>query len=78
MSYYQRQRDRWEMEEREFTVSVVVTKVYEKEVKITATSDEDARAQFDNLRGEFADDVTDDNLVEVIVEEDGCFDPIPD
>ena len=66
------------MEEREFTVSVVVTKVYEKEVKIMATSDESARAQFDELRSTFATDVTDDNLVEVIVEEDGCFDPIPD
>lgn len=66
------------MEEREFTVSVVVTKVYEKEVKITATSDESARAQFDELRGTFASDVTENDLIEVVVEEDGCFDPIPD
>jgi hypothetical protein len=66
------------MEEREFTLSTVVTKVYEIEVKIMATSDEHARAQFEELRAGYAGDVTEDDLIEVVVEEDGCFDPIPD
>lgn len=70
------QRDRWEMEEREFTVSVVVTKVYTKDVTITATSDESARAQFEELQGEIAAGVTEDDLEETIVEEEGCYDPI--
>ena len=70
------QRDRWEMEDREFTISMVVTKVYTKDVTITATSDESARAQFDELRAQFAAEVTEDDLEETIVEEEGCYDPI--
>ena len=70
------QRDRWEMEEREFTMSAVVTKVYVKDITVTATSDEHARAQFEELRAEIARDVTEDNLEETIVEEEGCFDPL--
>jgi hypothetical protein len=70
------QRDRWEMEEREFTISAVVTKVYTKDITITATSDESARAQFEELRGQVASEVTEDDLEETIVEEEGCYDPI--
>lgn len=64
------------MEEREFTVSVVVTKVYTKDITITATSDESARAQFQELQAEVASGVTDDDLEETIVEEEGCYDPL--
>ena len=70
------QRDRWEMEEREFTISMVVTKVYTKEVTVTATSDESARAQFEMLSAQFAAEVTEDDLEETIVEEEGCYDPL--
>lgn len=70
------QRDRWEMEEREFTMTAVVTKVYEVEVSVNASSDESARAQFEELRSEIASSVTDENLIEVVVDEEGCYDPI--
>ena len=70
------QRDRWEMEEREFTISAVVTKVYTKDITITATSDEAARAQFEELQKQVASEVTEDDLEEVIVEDEGCYDPI--
>lgn len=70
------QRDRWEMEERKFTMTAVVTKVYEVEVSVNASSDESARAQFEELRSEIASSVTDENLIEVVVDEEGCYDPI--
>ena len=70
------QRDRWEMEEREFTMSAVVTKVYCIDVPVMASSDEEARAKFAELHADIACDCTDDKLEEVIVEEEGCFDPI--
>ena len=76
MSYYQRQRDRWEMEEREFILTSIVTKVYEVETVVRATSEESAQAQFEELKSEIASSVYDDQLVEVLVEEEGCHDPI--
>ncbi len=70
------QRDRWEMEEREFTMSAVVTKVYCIDVPVKAASDEEARAIFENMKAEIAINCTDDKLEETIVEEEGCYDPI--
>ena len=70
------QRDRWEMEEREFTMSAVVTKVYCIDVPVKAASDEEARAIFENMKAEIASSCTDDKLEETIVEEEGCYDPI--
>jgi hypothetical protein len=70
------QRDRWEMEEREFTMAAVVTKVYCLEIAVTAVSDEDARAKFANMHADIAISCTDDKLEETIVEEEGCYDPI--
>jgi hypothetical protein len=64
------------MEERTFTVAAVVTKVYTIEVPIQATSDEEARAIFENMRAEVASSCTEDQLEETIVEEEGCYDPI--
>ena len=64
------------MEERTFTVAAVVTKVYCIEVPIQATSDEEARAIFENMRAEVASSCTEDQLEETIVEEEGCYDPI--
>ena len=70
------QRERWEMEDREFTMSAVVTKVYCIDVPVKAASDEEARAIFENMKGEIASMCTDDKLEETIVEEEGCYDPI--
>ena len=79
MSYYQRQRDRWESEEREFTLTVEVTKVYEIETTVMATSEDSAQAQYDDLKAELAGSVTDDEHLEGLeVELVGCSDPIPD
>ena len=64
------------MEEREFSMTATVTKVYETEVRVMATSDENARAQFQELRSEIANGVEEDQLVECMVEEEGCYDPI--
>lgn len=64
------------MEERTFTVAAVVTKVYCIEVPIQATSDEEARAIFENMHADIATSCTDDKLEETIVEEEGCYDPI--
>jgi hypothetical protein len=69
-------RDRWEMEEREFTMAAVVTKVYCIDVRVMAASDEEARAKFAELHADIAIDCTDDKLEEVIVEEEGCYDPL--
>ena len=69
-------RDRWEMEEREFTMSAVVTKVYCIDVPVKAASEEEARAIFENIQAEVATMCTDDTLEETIVEEEGCYDPI--
>jgi hypothetical protein len=69
-------RDRWEMEEREFIVSAVVTKVYYIDVRIMAASDAEAQAQFADLHADIVLDCTDDKLEEVIVEEEGCYDPL--
>ncbi len=70
------QRERWEMEEREFSLTATVTKVYEVEVRVMATSDESAKAQFEELRSEIANSVSEDQLIECVVEEEGCYDPI--
>lgn len=64
------------MEERDFIVSAVVTKVYVTDVKINAVSEEDARAQFEDMKQEIASTISDDKVEEVIVEEEGCFDPL--
>lgn len=64
------------MEEREFTMAAVVTKVYYIDVAVTAVSDEDARAKFANMHADIATSCTDDKLEETIVEEEGCYDPI--
>lgn len=77
MSYYQRQRDRWESEEREFTLTVAVTKYYEYEVTVNATSDESARAQYEEMKADIASSVDDTHLIECEIDLDGCSDPIP-
>jgi hypothetical protein len=41
-----------------------------------AASDEEARAKFAELHADIAIDCTDDKLEEVIVEEEGCYDPL--
>jgi hypothetical protein len=64
------------MEDREFTMSAVVTKVYCIDVPVQAASEEEARAIFENLHAEIATQCTDDKLEETIVEEEGCYDPI--
>lgn len=69
-------RDRLEMEEREFTMSAVVTKVYCIDVPVKAASAEEARAIFENMYAEIATDCSDDKLEETIVEEEGCYDPL--
>ena len=69
-------RDRLEMEEREFTMSAVVTKVYCIDVPVKAASDEEARAIFSEMHAEIASDCADDKLEETIVEEEGCYDPL--
>lgn len=70
------QRERWETEEREFVMTVTVTKVYEVETVVMADSDESAKAQLEELKSELASGVEDEQLVECIVEEEGCYDPI--
>ena len=77
MSYYQRQRDRWESEEREFTLTVQVVKVYEVETTVMASSEESAQAQYEDIKAELAASVTDENLDGVEVDLVGCSDPIP-
>ena len=64
------------MEKRTFTVAAVVTKVYCIDVPVEASSEEEARAIFENLHTEVAISCTDDKLEETIVEEEGCYDPI--
>jgi len=64
------------MEEREFILTSMVTKVYEVETVVRAASEEEAKAQFEELKSEIASGVYDDQLVEVLVEEEGCYDPI--
>jgi cobalamin-dependent methionine synthase I len=64
------------MEEREFILTATVTKVYEVETVVMATSDESAKAQFEELKAEIANGVEDEQLVECMVEEEGCYDPI--
>lgn len=77
MSYYERQRERWEQEEREFTLTVAVTKYYEYEVTVNATSDESARAQYEEMKADIAGSVDESNLIECEVELEACSDPIP-
>jgi len=69
-------RDRWEMEERDFIMSAVVTKVYCIDVIVKASSTEAARAKFAEMHAEVAIDCSDDKLEETIVEEEGCYDPL--
>lgn len=64
------------MEDREFTMSAVVTKVYCIDVPVTAASEEEARAIFADMQAEIACMCSDDKLEETIVEEEGCYDPI--
>lgn len=71
------QRDQWESEERNFIVSVVVTKVYTRDVIVRASSDEDALAQLNENQSDYAHDaVSGGKLEEVILEVEGCYDPI--
>ena len=70
-------RDRWEMEERNFIVSVVVTKVYTRDITVRATSDEDALTAVNENQSDYAHDVVSGGkLEEVILEIEGCYDPI--
>ncbi len=70
-------RDRWESEERDFIVSVVVTKVYTRDVNVRASSDEGALAQLNENQSDYAHDVVSGGkLEEVILEVEGCYDPI--
>lgn len=64
------------MEKRTFTVAAVVTKVYCIDVPVEASSEEEARAIFENMHPDVATSCTDDKLEETIVEEEGCYDPI--
>tara|TARA_R100000951_G_scaffold18980_3_gene15701 strand:+ start:263 stop:520 length:258 start_codon:yes stop_codon:yes gene_type:complete len=71
------QRDRWESEERNFIVSVVVTQVYTRDITVRASSDEDALAQLNENQSDYAHDVVSGGkLEEVILEVEGCYDPI--
>ena len=70
-------RDQWEMEERNFIVSVVVTKVYTRDITVRATSDEGALADVNENQSDYAYDVVSGGkLEEVILEIEGCYDPI--
>ncbi len=70
-------RDRWEMEDRDFTVSVVVTKVYTRDITVRASSDEEALAKLNENQSDYAHDVVSGGkLEEVILEVEGCYDPI--
>ena len=64
------------MEEREFTLTISVTKVYEVEVTVNASSEESAREQYEDMRKEIAGDATDESLVETEIDLEGCYDPI--
>lgn len=64
------------MEERDFIMSAVVTKVYCIDVIVRASSDEAAQAKFAEMHAEIASDCSDDKLEETIVEEEGCYDPL--
>ncbi len=70
-------RDRWEMEDRNFIVSVVVTKVYTRDIIVRASSDEEALAQLNENQSDYAHDVVSGGkLEEVLLEVEGCYDPI--
>ena len=70
-------RDRWEIEDRNFIVSVVVTKVYTRDITVRASSDEEALAQLNENQSDYAHDVVSGGkLEEVILEVEGCYDPI--
>jgi len=77
MSYYERQRERWEQEEREFTLTVHVTKYYETEVTVNATSEESALAQYEEMKADVAGSIDDECLIETEVELESCADPVP-
>jgi len=65
------------MEERNFIVSVVVTKVYTRDITVRASSDEGALAIVNENQSEHAHDVVSGGkLEEVILEVEGCYDPI--
>jgi hypothetical protein len=65
------------MEERNFIVSVVVTKVYTRDITVRATSDEDALTAVNENQSDYAHDVVSGGkLEEVILEVEGCYDPI--
>lgn len=65
------------MEERNFIVSVVVTKVYTRDITVRATDDESALAQVRENESDIAHDaVSGGKLEEVILEVEGCYDPI--
>ena len=70
-------RDRWEMEERNFIVSVVVTKVYTRDITVRAKSGEEASELVNEDQSDYAYDVVSGGkLEEVILEIEGCYDPI--
>lgn len=65
------------MEERNFIVSVVVTKVYTRDITVRADNEESALAQLRDNESDFAHDaVSGGKLEEVILEVEGCYDPI--
>ena len=69
--------DRAHNEERNFIVSVVVTKVYTRDVTVRASSEEDALATLNENQSDYAHDViSGGSLEEVILEVEGCYDPI--
>lgn len=71
------QRDRWESEERNFIVSVVVTQVYTRDITVRAKSGEEALELVNEDQSDYAHDVVSGGkLEEVILEVEGCYDPI--
>lgn len=69
-------RERYEMEEREFTVSLTITKVYETEIKVKGDSDENVIAQVQEMLPEIAAGVGEDKVSEAIVDVEGVYDPV--
>ncbi len=56
---------------------MVVTKVYTRDITVRASSDEEALAQLNENQSDYAHDVVSGGkLEEVILEVEGCYDPI--
>ena len=69
--------DRAHNEERNFIVSLVVTKVYTRDITVRAASEEEAMADLRDSESSHAFDVVSGGkLEEVILDVEGCYDTL--